>query len=157
MTIEDPVVWIELEDLDCGEAWIEDDGSVRWRTNRLFDQEFPFSTPVETEQTMAVYVELDPGYACEVHPHDVEEVVLVNRGTLEFTVGDDVTPQIAGELCVVPAGVHHGFRNVGDGPAGVLGILPTKDATTTFQRVVQPVGARTIGPDGPVPEEPPDG
>lgn len=149
--------WIDLDDPECGDAWIDEDESVRWRANRLFDQEFPCSTDVETERMMGVYTVLDPGNACEVHTHDVEEIVLVHRGTLEFTVGDDVTSQIAGEMCVVPAGVRHGFRNVGDGPAGVLGMLPAKDATTTFERMVRPIDARVIGPDGPVPEGPPDG
>lgn len=150
-----PTTWIDLEDLDGGDAWIDDDESVRWQTNRLFDQAVPYSTPVETDRTEAVYVRLEPGNSCETHTHDVEELVVVHRGTLEFTVGDAVTSQIAGELCVVPAGVRHGFRNVGDGPAGVLGIMPD-EATTTFDRVVQPIGTRVMGPDGPEPEGVPD-
>lgn len=157
MANTDSTDWVDLDDLEVGEAWIDEDESVRWRANRLFDVAFPFSTDVETERTMGVYVEVDPGDACEVHTHDVEEVALVHRGTVEFTVGDEVTSRTAGELCVVPAGVRHGFRNVGDGPAGVLGILPTKDATTTFERVVRPLDAREVGPDGPVPEDVPDG
>lgn len=141
--------WITLDDLDCGDAWIEDDETVRWRTNRLFDPVFPFSTGLETTSLMGVYVELDSGHACERHTHDVEEVVVVQRGTIEFTVDGDVSTQIAGELSVVPAESPHAFRNVGDSPAGVLGILPTQEATTTFDRIVQPIGARVMGPDGP--------
>lgn len=151
-----PANWVDLDELDYGDAWIDEDESVRWRTNRLFDQQFPFSTALETEGTTAVSVRLDPGNACEVHTHDVEEILLVHRGTLEFTVGAHVTSQIAGEMCVVPAGVGHGFRNVGNGAAGVLGILPTKDVTTTFDRVVQPIDARVIGPERPLPEGHPD-
>lgn len=152
-----PTNWVELDELECGEGWIDEDETVRWRTNRLFDPAFPFSTGIETETLMGIYVEVDPGNACERHTHDVEEVVLVHRGTLEFTVGDDVSTQIAGETSVVPAGIPHGFRNVGDGPAGVLGLLPTREATTTFERVVRPIGARVIGPDGPIPEGRNDG
>lgn len=149
--------WFALEALEGGEGWIEEDETVRWRTNRLFDPGFPFSTGVETESSMGVYVEVEPGHACETHAHDVEEVVLVHRGTVEFTVGDDVSKRTAGEASVVAAGLSHGFRNVGDGPASILGILPTRDATTTFDHVVQPIGARVMGPDGPVVEEPRDG
>lgn len=153
MSNPDSTDWIALDDLECGEAWIDGDDSVRWRTNRLFDTTFPFWTGIETDQMMAVFVELDPGKACERHTHDIEEIVVVHRGTLEFTVGDHVTTQVAGELTVVPPDVPHGFRNVGDTPAGVLGILLTKDATTTFDRVVRPIDARVMGPDGPIPQE----
>lgn len=144
--------WIALDDLDCGDAWIDGDETVRWRTNRLFDPAFPFSTDIQTASLMGVYVELDPGCACERHTHDVEEVIVVQRGTLEFSIEDDVSTQIGGELSVVPAESAHAFRNVGEGLAGVLGILPTQEATTTFDRLVQPIGARVMGPDGPVPE-----
>ncbi len=153
MPTHDASDWIRLDDVECGEAWIEEDDAVRWRTNRLFDPAVPFSTGIETDRAMGVFVEVDPGHACERHTHDVEEVVFVHRGTLEFTVGDAVTTQVTGELTVVPPGVTHGFRNVGDTPAGVVGLLPTTDATTTFDRVVQPIGARVMGPDGPVPED----
>lgn len=157
MTTPRPADWFDIDGLECGEAWIDGEETVRWRTNRLFDSAFPFSSGVETESTTGVFVEVDPGNACERHTHDVEEVVLVHRGTLEFTVGDEVTIQTAGEMNVVPADVLHAFRNVGDGPAGVLALMPTREATTTFERVVQPVGARVMGPDGPIVEEPHDG
>lgn len=153
MTTDDPSDWIRLDDVECGDAWIDDDDAVRWRTNRLFDPGVPFSTDVETDRVMGVFVEVDPGHACERHTHDVEELLLVQQGTLEFTVADAVTTQVAGELTVVPPGVPHGFRNVGDTPAGVLGIMPTKDATTTFDRVVQPIDARVMGPDGPITDD----
>lgn len=152
-----PTNWFTLEELDGGEGWIEGDEIVRWRTNRLFDPGFPFSAGVEAEESTGVYVEVDPGHACEAHTHDVEEVVLVHRGTVKFAVGGAVTARSAGEATVVPAGVTHEFRNVGDGPAAVLGFMPTGTATTTFERVVQPVGARVMAPDGPVVEEPRDG
>lgn len=149
--------WFGLDEIECGEAWIDGDETVRWRANRLFDPGFPFSTGVETEALSGVYVEVDPGCACERHTHDVEEVVVVHRGTVEFTIGGEVTTQTAGEVGVVPAGASHSFRNVGDGPAGVLALMPSGDARTTFDRVVQPVGARAMGPNGPVVEEPRDG
>lgn len=152
MPNEDTSRWVSLNGLECFDAWIEEDDSLRWRTNRLFDTEFPFSTGIETDRGMGVFVEVDPGNACASHTHDVEEIIYVHRGTLEFTVGDSVTTQVPGELTVVPPETSHGFRNVGDTPAGVLGILPTKDATTAFERVVQPIGARVMGPDGPVQE-----
>lgn len=149
-----PTNWFELDGLECGEAWIDGDETARWRTNRLFDPGFPFSTGTVTDSLAGVYVEVDPGDACETHTHDVEEVVLVHRGTLEFSVGDDVATRTAGATSVVPPEVPHGFRNVGDGPAGVLGFMPTHEATTTFERVVEPIGARVVGPDGPVVEGP---
>lgn len=152
MTTEHPTNWFGIDALECGEAWIQADETIRWRTNRPFDPGFPFSTDVETAETMLVYVEVDPGNACERHTHDVEEVVLVHRGTLEFTLGDEVSTRTAGEVGVVPADVPHAFRNVGDGPATVIGLLPTRATTTRFEREVQPIGIRVMGPDGPAPE-----
>ena len=57
----------------------------------------------------------DPGLGAPIHIHAVEEVLEVIEGTAEIVLGDEshiVTPN---QSVVVPAGMRHGFTNVGEG------------------------------------------
>lgn len=114
MSNPDSTEWVALDHLECGEAWIEGEDTICWGTNRLFDPTFPYSTGIDTDRSTAVFVEVDPGNGCERHAHEVEEFIVVNRGTLEVTVADRVTTEETGQVTVIPPDAPHGFRTVGD-------------------------------------------
>jgi uncharacterized protein (TIGR03083 family) len=61
----------------------------------------------------------DVGFGPHLH-HDIHEVFVVRRGTLEFLLRSDVTTLIAGDVVRVPPGVRHGYRNVSDEPVDLL-------------------------------------
>jgi mannose-6-phosphate isomerase-like protein (cupin superfamily) len=56
----------------------------------------------------------DVGRGAPTHLHAVEEVLSVQEGRAEIWVGDDRATLDGGQSVLVPAGVKHGFRNVGD-------------------------------------------
>ena len=62
--------------------------------------------------------ELDPGVSEGAHTHDgdgaLEEVYYFQEGRGLMEVDGEEVPVVAGDLVLVPAGVHHGFRNTGD-------------------------------------------
>jgi mannose-6-phosphate isomerase-like protein (cupin superfamily) len=63
--------------------------------------------------------EANVGFGPHLH-HDIHEVFVIRKGTLEFLLRSDVTTLIAGDVVRVPPGVRHGYRNVSDEPVELL-------------------------------------
>jgi mannose-6-phosphate isomerase-like protein (cupin superfamily) len=61
----------------------------------------------------------DVGFGPHVH-NDIEEVFFVRGGELDFLLGADVTPLLAGDIVRVPPGTRHGYRNVSGEPVDLL-------------------------------------
>ena len=58
-----------------------------------------------------------PGQCWEGYVHDVDELVLVLEGDMEFEIsGESFHPGAGEELCI-PAGAVHSVRNIGDSTA----------------------------------------
>lgn len=64
-----------------------------------------------------------PGHGAPAHIHAVEELLRIVAGEAEVRLGDEWRQVAAGASVLIPAGVVHGFRNIGDGPLQVLAIL----------------------------------
>lgn len=54
-----------------------------------------------------------PGLGAPMHLHAVEEVLEVMEGQAEITIGDDRTLVSVNQSILIPAGVRHGFVNIG--------------------------------------------
>lgn len=57
----------------------------------------------------------DPGLGAPLHLHAVEEVLEVMQGEAEVTLRGEILILRANQSIVIPAGVRHGFRNIGSG------------------------------------------
>ncbi len=64
-----------------------------------------------------------PGVGAPLHLHAVEEVLRIIEGWAEVIVGDERQTCDAGSTIVIPAGVRHGFTNIGQDTLRVLAIL----------------------------------
>jgi quercetin dioxygenase-like cupin family protein len=64
-----------------------------------------------------------PGMGAPSHLHAVEEVLTVLSGTADVWVGEGRERLVAGESLIVPAGVKHGFTNVGEATLHVMATL----------------------------------
>jgi quercetin dioxygenase-like cupin family protein len=102
---------------------------------------FPFSSATGCADTAAVYMVFEPGGALPEHTDSAEEWLLVLEGTVEATVGEETGILEEGQLALVPALVPHSARNVGDGPARILGFF---GASTNLGVFTEP-----LGPGGP--------
>lgn len=67
-----------------------------------------------------------------LHFHPYAEVLLVERGTATFTVGDDEFEVAAGHIVVVPPQTAHGFRGAGDDTLRVISVHPSGRTQQTW-------------------------
>lgn len=65
----------------------------------------------------------DPGLGAPTHLHAVEEILTVLAGEAEIWVGSDRRRVTAGQSCVIPAGIKHGFSNAGTETLHVMAVL----------------------------------
>ncbi len=65
------------------------------------------------QQTLVRYL-YQPGAVFERHEHPQEQITIVLSGQIEFTIGDKVVTLDPGELVVIPGGVLHGARVLGE-------------------------------------------
>ena len=55
-----------------------------------------------------------PGQKWENFRHDVDELVMVMNGNVEFMIGEKLHQPSPGEELLIPAGVIHSVRNIGN-------------------------------------------
>ena len=55
----------------------------------------------------------EPGHGAPTHLHAVEEVLHVLEGAADVWAGDTHATLKSGQLAIIPAGVKHGFSNIG--------------------------------------------
>ena len=104
---------------------------------------FPFSSATGAADTAAVYQVYEPGGVLPEHTDSAEEWLLVLEGTVEATVGDETGILEAGQLALVPAIVPHSARNIGDGPARILGFFGASTNVAHFSEELAP-GVQTL-------------
>lgn len=74
---------------------------------------------------------LRPGERVLLHTHPVEEALVFLSGVGEATLGSDSVRVAAETSLHVPAGIPHGFRNVGTTPLHVMVVFPGADFAET--------------------------
>ena len=68
---------------------------------------------------------LQPGAGAPLHLHDdVDEIIIVIAGTLDFRLGDERRHVGGGHTISIPAGTPHGFTVIGPEPAQIIGFMP---------------------------------
>ena len=76
---------------------------------------------------------VEPGTEFRHHIHPThEDVVVLVEGTVEVTIGDEVTTVEAPATIIVPRGVRHGMANRSDKWAQLIGIVPTVEPYREF-------------------------
>ena len=68
----------------------------------------------------------------DLHKHPYDEVFVVQKGELTFTVGEDIIETTGGQIVVAPAGVPHKFVNSGTGRALHIDIHTSRRMTTEW-------------------------
>ena len=89
-----------------------------------------------TRQTMIRYV-YAPGALFPVHAHPQEQVTLVMSGRIAFEVDGERIELGAGDLIVLPGGVPHGARVIGEEPVETFNALsPRREANPAIGEAV---------------------
>jgi quercetin dioxygenase-like cupin family protein len=78
-------------------------------------------------QTMVRYG-YEPGSVFPVHSHAQEQITVVISGTIAFTIAGQEQILEAGQVAVIPGGVEHGARVMGNEPVETFNALsPRRD------------------------------
>lgn len=127
-----------LNELELRSLWGANTPDMRVRAS------FPFFGALGTEDSAAVYFELDPGDQLGAHTDSAEETWLIVQGTVEATVGDEVILLTQGSMAIVPRMVLHNVRNVGSEVVKVLGFFSDPNNVATFEDAWMPDGANVV-------------
>lgn len=79
-------------------------------------------------------VELGPGSVVEEHDHSNEQVGIVLRGSLTFTVGSETQVLRAGDTYNIPSGVRHRVVTGPDGAVVVDVFSPVRADWSRFEK-----------------------
>jgi quercetin dioxygenase-like cupin family protein len=69
---------------------------------------------VHLDNVMLTWVEMEPGSILPEHSHPHEQISMVVRGALELTVDGATRVMKQGDVAVVPSGVKHSGRVLGE-------------------------------------------
>ena len=100
----------------CGAVWAQSSGLTRTLVTKA-------DISVPGREAVVARIEVAPGGRAGRHSHPGEEISYVIEGQTELLV-DGQAPRLvgAGESFVIPPGVVHDARNVGDAPARLVGV-----------------------------------
>jgi quercetin dioxygenase-like cupin family protein len=73
-----------------------------------------------------VFEEIAPGDRIPLHTHPIHEVLLIDKGTPEVTVGDETRTVGPGTVVFIPAGTPHRTRNASEQPVRVHAMFPSE-------------------------------
>lgn len=62
---------------------------------------------------MVLFERMAPGDRIPLHVHTIEELIIIDEGIAEVTLGQEQRTVGAGSVIFIPAGVSHGTRNLG--------------------------------------------
>jgi quercetin dioxygenase-like cupin family protein len=102
---------------------------------------------VHGERVTLSVVDLEPDLEMAPHRHSNEQVGMVLRGEITFTIGDETRLRRTGDMWVIPPGVPHGVRV---GPAGCTAPRCSRRRATTGTRCRACSPAPGRGPKGQV-------
>ena len=73
-----------------------------------------------------------PGDRIPLHQHVVDEVLFVDEGRLEVTLGTESRVVEPRAVVFIPAGEEHGFRNVGEATARIHAVFPAREIAIRY-------------------------
>jgi quercetin dioxygenase-like cupin family protein len=61
-----------------------------------------------------IWVEMKPGGSVRLHKHPYTEILIIQEGVGEYSVGSELIEAHVGQIIIVPAETAHKFTNSGD-------------------------------------------
>ncbi|MBK8901190.1 MAG: cupin domain-containing protein [Anaerolineaceae bacterium] len=132
------MISVDLNNLDLTEFTGKTNPGLHCRAT------FPLFSAHGSENSATVYFELEPGDALGWHTDSVEELLLILKGDVEVSVGDETGALSAGQMALVPTMVRHNLRNIGSETARVLGFFGSANFVATFEEVWLPTNSNMV-------------
>ncbi len=73
-----------------------------------------------------IFEEIAPGDRIPLHTHPIHEVLLIDEGTPDVTLGDETRTIGPGTVVFIPSGTPHRTRNASDRPVRVHAMFPSE-------------------------------
>ena len=70
--------------------------------------------------------EIAPGDRIPLHTHPINEVIVIDEGAPEVTLGDETRDTGPGTVVFIPAGTPHGTRNASTRPVRLHAMFPSE-------------------------------
>jgi len=87
-------------------------------------------TPVRT--LTLLFERMGPGDRIPLHAHEVDEVIVIDEGVGEVTLGQERKRVGSGAVVFIPANTPHGTHNLGDSALRLHAIFPTETITIRY-------------------------
>jgi quercetin dioxygenase-like cupin family protein len=106
---------------------------------------------IDTDGRFSVFEQTTPpGWGPPRHVHaNEDEIVYVLDGSYEVSLGDELRTISAGGCAILPRGIPHGFRNVGEAPARFVCVVTPGGLEEYFLRIARcappPSPAQLVG------------
>ena len=101
-----------------------------------------------------IFERVAPGDHIPLHTHSVEEVIIVDEGRAEATLGDE-RRDLSPEACMfVPPGTPHGMRNAGAGVLRLHAAFASPSIDITYLERIPAPGTEGEPPQSPVVYDP---
>ncbi len=84
-------------------------------------------------ENMTVFKEqIAVGDRIPLHQHSIDEVLIVNEGSIEVTLGTTKQKADIGAVVFIPAKVCHGFKNIGKATASIVAVFPSREVDINY-------------------------
>ena len=81
---------------------------------------------VHVDDITLIVEEIAPGDRIPLHTHPISEVIVIQAGSPEVTLGDDTQLVGPGTVVFIPAGTPHGTRNASTSPVRIHAMFPSE-------------------------------
>jgi len=83
------------------------------------------------------FVTAAPDQKVSLHRHDYDEIIIVQEGRTMCIVGGEKQEVQAGDVISIPAGIPHGFMNIGDTPLRQIDVHASPEFVTQWLEEAQ--------------------
>jgi quercetin dioxygenase-like cupin family protein len=86
----------------------------------------PGNADVHVDDITVIVEEIAPGDRIPLHTHPISEVIVIDEGSPEVTLGDDTREVDTGSVVFIPAGTPHATRNATKSPVRIHAMFPSE-------------------------------
>jgi quercetin dioxygenase-like cupin family protein len=84
-------------------------------------------------EKMSVFKEqIAAGDKIPLHQHSIDEILVVNKGDIEVSLGNRKQKVKDGAVVFIPAKVAHGFKNIGNDTAHIVAVFPSREVDINY-------------------------
>ena len=102
------------------------------------------------EQMVVFRERIAPGDQIPLHKHSIEEVMMIDEGTIKVRLGTQEQEVQAGSVIFIPAHELHGFQNTGESMARITAVFPSRFVDIFYKERNPLPGTENEAPQPPV-------